>query len=156
MKANTLINSITSILNEDKFAKYTISQIYDELGKEDFLNYIEDICYKIIKSEKIYFLKNAQRNTSTYTEVPAVVLYQLEGRGYKESLRIVYIERYKSLEIDSWINYMGSFVVGSGGFEISFDAVNIFKHIKKGIINQCFRPDMVKERKTIEAEISEV
>jgi hypothetical protein len=156
MKANYIINSIISILNEDKFSKYTLSQIYDELGKEDFKDYLEQLCYKIIKSEKIYFLKNAQRNFSTYTEVPAVVLYQIDARGYKESLRVVYLERDGSLEIDSWINYMNSFVVGSGGFEISSGAVDIFKHLKKGIINQCFKSDLVKERKTIEAEISEV
>ena len=50
MEANKIINSITSILNEDKFSKYTISQIYDELGKEDFLNYIDDIVKKTIKN----------------------------------------------------------------------------------------------------------
>ena len=49
MHASKLINSIYSILNEDKFSKYTIKQIYDELGEEGFIEYIEDLCQKAIK-----------------------------------------------------------------------------------------------------------
>lgn len=53
MKAIDIINFI----NEDKFSKYTIKQIYDELGSEEFINYIEDMVYKIAKTGKIPTLK---------------------------------------------------------------------------------------------------
>ena len=49
MKASKLTNSINLLLNEDKFSKYTIKQIYDELGEEGFIEYIEDLCQKAIK-----------------------------------------------------------------------------------------------------------
>jgi hypothetical protein len=52
MEANKIINSINFILNEDKFSKYTYRQIYDELGKEDFFDYIDDIVRKTIKNIK--------------------------------------------------------------------------------------------------------
>ena len=45
MRAIDIINFI----NEDKFSKYTASQIYDELGHEEFFNYLENICTKIIR-----------------------------------------------------------------------------------------------------------
>jgi hypothetical protein len=46
MKAIDIINFI----NEDKFSKYTSGQIYNELGKEDFIEYLEKICTKIINN----------------------------------------------------------------------------------------------------------
>ena len=55
MKAIDIINFI---LNEDKFSKYTMEQIYDELGDEEFVNYIDDIVRSVIKD--IEGLKNAK------------------------------------------------------------------------------------------------
>lgn len=49
MKANKITNSINILLNEDKFAKYTIQQVYDELGEEDFIDYVATAGNKIIK-----------------------------------------------------------------------------------------------------------
>ena len=46
MKAIDIINFI----NEDKFSKYTVKQIYDELGKDDFIEYIEAIATKVVRS----------------------------------------------------------------------------------------------------------
>ena len=54
MKAKDIINFI----NEDKFSKYTMEQIYDELGDEEFVNYIDDIVRSVIKD--IEGLKNAK------------------------------------------------------------------------------------------------
>jgi hypothetical protein len=49
LKAIDIINFI----NEDKFAKYTIKQIYDELGEDEFSDYIIDVSTKIIKTNKL-------------------------------------------------------------------------------------------------------
>jgi hypothetical protein len=46
LKAIDIINFI----NEDKFSKYTVKQIYDELGHEEFVNYIETVSSKIVKN----------------------------------------------------------------------------------------------------------
>jgi hypothetical protein len=48
LKAIDIINFI----NEDKFSKYTANQIYDELGEEDYNDYIEKICTKVVRNLK--------------------------------------------------------------------------------------------------------
>ena len=53
MRANKLTNSIYSILNEDKFSKYTAQQIYDELGEEEFQIYLEKLVLKAAKGIKL-------------------------------------------------------------------------------------------------------
>ena len=54
MKAIDIINFI----NEDKFSKYTLRQIYDELGPEDFAEYLKDIGFDE-KAAHEKFLKKA-------------------------------------------------------------------------------------------------
>jgi hypothetical protein len=44
------VNNLLNLINEDKFAKYTTQQIYDELGEEGFIDYMEEISYKAIKN----------------------------------------------------------------------------------------------------------
>jgi hypothetical protein len=61
MQAFHLIKSINSILNEDKFATYTMKQIYDELGRDDFVTYIKKLLTKIINKTEI--LKDAELDT---------------------------------------------------------------------------------------------
>jgi hypothetical protein len=53
LRANNITNSIYSILNEDKFSKYTAQQIYDELGEEEFQNYLEKLVLKAAKDIKL-------------------------------------------------------------------------------------------------------
>ena len=65
MKAIDIINFI----NEDKFSKYTIKQIYDELGQEDFLNYISDICYQTVKNNNLEYLVGMKVNKTITAEV---------------------------------------------------------------------------------------
>lgn len=158
MKASYIINSIYSVLNEDKFSRLTVGQVYsqlsDEMGEEYFSTYLKDLCYKIFKSEKIYFLKTADSDSSTDSGV--ALLFQFKWRGYVESLHVVYSKKNESIKIDGWINYKSKLIINSGGFEISSDAVDIFQQLKTGIVNQCFKPEMVKERKKIEAEINGV
>ena len=49
MKAIDIINFI----NEDKFSKYTLDQIFDELGGiEEFMEYLETVCTKVVRSLK--------------------------------------------------------------------------------------------------------
>jgi hypothetical protein len=50
VKANKITNSINILLNEDKFSKYSMQQVYDELGKEDFIEYLKNICNKVVKN----------------------------------------------------------------------------------------------------------
>ena len=60
MKANNITNSIYSILNEDKFSKYTYFQIFDELGADEFLEYLAELCKKAIKAHKILTAQNME------------------------------------------------------------------------------------------------
>jgi hypothetical protein len=50
LDANKLTNSINLLLNEDKFSKYTLDQIFDELGEEDLIEYLKSASLKIIKN----------------------------------------------------------------------------------------------------------
>jgi hypothetical protein len=65
LKAIDIINFI----NEDKFSKYTIKQIYDELGEEDFLNYISDICYQTVKNHNLEHLVGMKINKTLTAHV---------------------------------------------------------------------------------------
>jgi hypothetical protein len=68
MRAIDIINFI----NEDKFSKYTLKQIYDELGKEDFFDYLSNTALKIIKNiDKIFnSVKVEISNRVIYYNIP--------------------------------------------------------------------------------------
>jgi hypothetical protein len=88
LEAIKLTNSIYSILNEDKFVKYTVKQIYDELGQEDFMDYLEKICTKIIK--------NLDTNTDIKDAIPQTdfeaISYEAETYGEPQYLLVEFIE----------------------------------------------------------------
>ena len=60
MKAKDIINFI----NEDKFSKYTVRQIFEELGSEDFADYLEKLCYNAVKLEKVKILDGMELNNN--------------------------------------------------------------------------------------------
>jgi hypothetical protein len=68
LRANKITNSINILLNEDKFSKYSMQQIIDELGEDEFVDYLEKVTTKIIRNlnEKYIRVKPKIVVTSTY------------------------------------------------------------------------------------------
>jgi hypothetical protein len=60
MQANNLIKEINSVINEDAYSRYTAKQLYQKLGKDGFLNYLEDISQKIVRRNNLEYLKDME------------------------------------------------------------------------------------------------
>jgi hypothetical protein len=80
MKASKLTNSIYSILNEDKFSKYTLIQLYDELGEEGFVDYIEEICTKVIRGYPKFKGVVADIQLCSHSHLSTISFYPTSGR----------------------------------------------------------------------------
>ena len=121
MKAIDIINFI----NEDKFSKYTAKQIYDELGHEDFVDYLSDTTLKIIKNidEPLKNAKALIMGTS-----PSIIIgYTFSGPS-KDYFEIKYVIRFESFYINLF--YKGRKF--STGFE--GDVPNFSDRLKKELI----------------------
>jgi hypothetical protein len=125
LKAITLINSISYILNEDKFSKYTARQVYEELGEEGFIDYLESICTKIIK--------NLNTETNIKNVKPEVFLtairYTAKTGSLKEIIEITYSPAINlgGIFIDYTLNKAPVAV------KIGWNAVNISSSLKTQI-----------------------
>jgi hypothetical protein len=102
MKAIDIINFI----NEDKFVKYTAQQIYDELGEEEFLNYIKKIMLKIIN--KIDFITSTKdiivgRETNTVF----VNFRDTIGTSFDFTIQVYYFFNSKMFTISSVLSLKG-------------------------------------------------
>ena len=86
MKATDVINFI----NEDKFSKYTAKQIYDELGAEDFIEYLRKLILKAVKLTGIDYLVNIKPVAEEDFISPNIISVVFENREnrYIESLFI--------------------------------------------------------------------
>ena len=95
MEALKLTNSINLILNEDKFSKYTVQQIVDELGEDEFKNYLEKICTKIIRNlDTATEIKDAK----PFTEFGSTQ-YEAETYGEPQHLLVEFIEIVRIINV---------------------------------------------------------
>jgi hypothetical protein len=84
LKAIDIINFI----NEDKFSKYTAKQIYDELGAEDFIEYLRNLVLKAIKLTNLDYLVNIKPVVSKdYISNNMITMaFEHKENNYKEHL----------------------------------------------------------------------
>ena len=130
MKANKITNSINNILNEDKFSKYTLIQIIDELGEEDFVEYLSNTALKISKSIEV--LKNLKPKVvkDAYNKLK-ISFY--DGR---DGFELKYGERFKKLYIECSYNKFTVFGENIDGDEPNFstrlkeELTSCFNHLK--------------------------
>ena len=140
MKATDIINFI----NEDKFSKYTVKQIYDELGPEEFINYIENLVYRIAKSGKIPTLKLDEKQFT-----PPKVSIRFRGKN-NTFLYVSYVDISEVLMLrcfsgDPHKKRRMEFV--SDFFVLPKDTVNILPELQKLILRSF--TDLAKERADI-------
>ena len=117
MRANKITNSINILLNEDKFSKYSMQQIIDELGEDEFMDYLEKTCTKIIKNINEKFMnvrvRNVPRSNYAYnTKYPF---------GRDSSFEIRYLSQQEKLDVVLWHKtgaYFGAIKVNEPNFSI--------------------------------------
>jgi hypothetical protein len=132
--------SIISILNEDKFSKYTLPQIYDELGQEDFADYIEALYKKAVSS--VNSVKNMSVNFKGFGSLQFISDVNKED---VETLMFYYNFTDKTISVDYTIN--GSSYAEARTYIIYKYQVDILKQLKKAIINVYNQKQIVKARK---------
>ena len=140
MKANNITNSIYSILNEDKFSKYTYFQIFDELGADEFLEYLAELCKKAIKNNKISIFEKMELipKLTFNSEFSGRLIMQCVDKYKTEELRIVYSNigaKYCQMTGGVYAKEKG----GSSSYfseihQIPVDKPNIYKYIEKIIL----------------------
>jgi hypothetical protein len=144
MQAFHLTKAISSILNEDKFSKYTALQIYDELGKEDFIEYLENALIKIVN--KIELFKDAETDKHVGT-LSAYFYFIRDMPRYSEILTIKVYPVSGLIAIASEIMDMGSVP----NIVIERNSTNIVKLLQDNIIKIVNSKKMVKMRKAAES-----
>jgi hypothetical protein len=138
MKANKLTNSINLVINEDKFAKYTISQIYDELGPEDFTDYMDAIAKKTIKNidglskaipkEDDFSIKYAQNH-----------IVKVDNKTQKQTWEVVITLWTTHIEILARRYDSNSILINSQFISTLFNKgqTNISEFVKNAILTLC-------------------
>jgi hypothetical protein len=130
MKAIDIINFI----NEDKFSKYTLQQIYDELDEEDFFDYLSKCALKIIKTldEKFKAVKpKIIKDAYNY-----LIVSCYEGR---DGFELKYSDNSNTLFIQCHYNKFMVF-----GKDIKGDEPNFSTRLKEEL-TRCF--NRVKDKK---------
>ena len=134
--------SIISILNEDKFSKYTLQQIYDELGQEDFAEYIENLYKKAVSS--VNSVKNMSVNFKGFGSLQFISDVNKED---VETLMFYYNFTDKAIFVDYTVN-SGKGYAEARTYIIYDYKVDILKQLKKAIINVYNQKQIVKARKS--------
>jgi hypothetical protein len=153
MKATDIINFI----NEDKFSKYTASQIYDELGYDDFVEYLESLCYRAVKAENIEGLLEMKPNNTMKFNDSMFFSFIQEHRNYNDLLFVNYTFR-GGLDIHTNIYSRKYFQNGipsedSGEWNIRRDDTDLFNKFRRAIRGAFFERGMVELRKKIDKEL---
>ena len=156
MKSKYIINSINNILNEDKFSKYTLRQIYDELGSEDFLNYIEEIVLKIIKGGFVKCLEGAvpypimRIDNNQYIET-AIKKY---SKGFNEILVFSFNRENNQLYCEwQMVHNLKNYVIDRVMFITKEDETDIFKSLKIDMINYSKINRMEEKRQELSSKV---
>jgi hypothetical protein len=143
LKAIDIINFI----NEDKFSKYTLKQIYDELGsEEDFLNYLEDLFYKVVKSTKSTLLKKFKLDTKNSEGNKVFIKFEIEKE--RIYLYMSYSTTKENLIISSWSRDKSGYIEGAPSpYTLEAKATNILPELQKLTMRSL--ADLAKERADI-------
>jgi len=124
MRAIDIINFI----NEDKFSKYTVKQIYDELGKNEFIDYIETISTKAVRSLNTVTKFNKAKPQVSYAADDLHVYYE-------QKTIVNRLELIESLIIYAFDNRDSLYIE------------YCFKN-DRGTIDQSFNPQYIKDKDT--------
>jgi predicted ester cyclase len=136
MKANKITNSINLVINEDKFSKYSMQQVYDELGKDGFIDYTTQLCSKIIKSVHKRFNAVIFELESSFSR-PSLLFYLRKKRnnwGEENFVIDIIIKENTELKIEVYYNTGGD----SQRFHsaiINGSRVNFSEQLKSAIKN---------------------
>jgi hypothetical protein len=155
VKSKYIINSINNILNEDKFSKYTLRQIYDELGSEGFLDYIEEIVLKIIKGGFVKCLEGAvpysvmRIDSKQYTET-GIKKY---AKGFNETVNFSFNREDGRLYCEWRITDNSNVTLSRVMFITKEDETNIFKSLKVDMINYSKIDRMEEKRKFLASKV---
>jgi hypothetical protein len=145
LKAIDIINFI----NEDKFSKYTLRQIYDELGPEDFAEYLKDMVAKILKG--IDILTNL-RFRSFNTEVGDVsMLFDNVMEEYVDEVWLHYILKHNELFIDCSVS-SNRYNEKEESIKFRGNLVNLISYLKPALIELVNHNTLVKYRKQLVKE----
>lgn len=143
MNSLKTLNLIESVINEDKFSKYMLQQIFDELGKEGFVDYIEQLVHKVIKVENIGSLKNMEldRKEIFVREDMIVLAFTQDSKKYIDGLKIIYVLSTGNLWVRGQVisKQNSSWVVTSDGTVIASTNTNIFDKLRKLILKEYVR-----------------
>ena len=153
MKAIDIINFI----NEDKFSKYTIKQIHDELGYDDFIEYLESLCYKAVKAENIEGLIEMKPGMSAKWETSMFFSFEQKHRNYSDKLFVNYtvgggIDIHTNVYSKKYFQ-MGIPSEDSGEWNIRRNDTDLPKKFRRAIRGAFFDPKMVGLRKKIDKEL---
>jgi hypothetical protein len=140
LKAIDIINFI----NEDKFAKYTIKQIYDELGEDEFSDYIKELVYKVIKKENIEGLKHAEF-TKENNLGKIFLSFAQDQKYFINVIRVAFSENF--FWVDGMLLYPNGEYAGiTGGDEIKLSSVNLFNILSSFIKKNLNDPNLINLR----------
>ena len=148
MRAIDIINFI----NEDKFSKYTVKQIYDELGKDDFIEYIEAIATKVVRSLNTVTKFNKAKPEISYAADDLHVYYKqktvINNLELIESLIIYAFDSRDSLYIEyCFKDEKGSIDQSFNPWYIRDKDINIEHVLKEKIISAYNTPIADRKRK---------
>jgi hypothetical protein len=134
VKAKDIINFI----NEDKFSKYTVRQIFEELGSEDFADYLEKLCYSAVKLEKVKILDGMELTDRLVSKSSVDLRFSkkiiVKDTYYTEKfvIRYFYLGEVFKLRGNVLDNYGASYGY-SDWWVVPVKATNILTEIRNGI-----------------------
>lgn len=121
MRANKLTNSINLLLNEDKFSKYSMQQIIDELGEDDFVDYLEKVTTKIIRNLDEKYIKVKPKIVAPKHNADKYHLHYPLWGEVDSSFEIRYNDNQNKLTAIRWHKtgaYFGTIKVNEPNFSI--------------------------------------
>ena len=134
MKAIDIINFI----NEDKFSKYTVKQVYDELGEEEFFNYIDSIVRKVIKN--IRDLTNSKLTFEVVDNAPVMLYTQKATSKIIKHLAIKFFfsgDFIKLYAVHSKVGGTSKDRDTDAAATVEFKDINITKLLTDAIVTLC-------------------
>ena len=131
------------------FAGYTVEQVYDELGIEEFFEYIERSCKRIVK-HSIDFLKDMELHPqeSFVDGQNARLVFYNKQNNYSEMLKVIYFNKQLLVQgavvrdTGRCIDYMFS-----NGHCVSKDKIDMGKELHDAIQNECCKSKRLKKRR---------